>query len=191
MKFKVKSRSADSFFLKLIFCSVLLCGLNSSAQSQTAATAENLVETLSGGKLRAETKAKPYYLVADFDGDKIKDAAVVVSLADTVENVGKAVKVEYPFYTKKEVDAEDLAVFIIHGAGKGWQSAQKSSVLFLGRSSGLIFQKARLGEGGAGGNNWEIKKDKRGRAELFFATEASDGTLRWNGKKYVWTESEP
>jgi len=65
------------------------------------------------------------------------------------------------------------------------------SGLVLGRSSALIFQKSRLGESGDNSNNWEIKKDKRGRSSLFFGTEASDGTLKWNGKRYVWTESEP
>lgn len=191
MYFKIKNQTFGSMFSRPIFCFVLLFGLNFAAQAQTAATVESLVEKLSGGKLKTETKAVPYNIVGDFDGDKIGDVAVIVSLADTVENIGKIVKIQYPYYSEKEVGADDLALFIIHGKGKGWQFAQKSSVLFLGRSSALIFQKDRLGESGTNGNNWEIKKDKSGKASLFFGTEASDGTMKWNGKKYVWTESEP
>lgn len=191
MKFKSKNRTRRSTFSKLVFSFGILFALNFAAQAQTAASVEKLVETLSGGKLKTETKAVPYNIVADFDGDKINDVAVIVSLADTVANIGKTVKIQYPYYGEKEVGADDLALFIIHGKGKGWQFAQKSAVLFLGRSSALIFQKDRLGESGAGGNNWELKKDKTGKASLFFGTEASDGTMKWNGKKYVWTESEP
>lgn len=158
------------------------------AEAQTAKTVEDLVPSISGGKLQVETRATPYQLVADFDGDKIKDVAVVVSLNDTPENVAKAVRVEYPYYFKKEVDAEILALMIVHGSGKGWQFAQKSAVLFLGRNSVLLFQKSRLGEKGIG---MELEKDRRGRVGIYFITEGSDGTLRWNGKKYVWTESQP
>ncbi len=121
----------------------------------------------------------------------MKDVAVIVGLSDTVEDISKTVKIEYPYFSGKEVDAEDLALFIIHGKGKGCQSEQKSSVLFLGRSSALIFQKVRLGEQGEKGKNWEIKKARRGRVNLFFGTEGSDGTMKWNGKKYVWSESQP
>jgi hypothetical protein len=46
----------------------------------------------------------------------------------------------------------------------------------------LIFQKSRLGEQGEKGYNWEIKKAKRGKTTLFFGTEGSDGTMKWNGK---------
>lgn len=175
----------------MIRSALLLFGLIFAVNAQTAESVVDLVELISGGKIKVETRAKPYQLVGDFDGDKVKDVAVIVSLSDTVENVAKAVKVEYPYYSGREVDADALALFIIHGKGKGWQFAQKSSVLFLGSNSALIFQKPRLGEYGENGGNWEIQKAKRGKVNLFFATEGSDGTLRWNGKKYVWTESNP
>lgn len=173
-----------AILLTLLFC------LPFSANAQTAAKVEDLVKSLSGGKLEAETKAAPYQLTADFNGDKVKDAAVIVRLGDTVKNIARNVKIEYPYFIK-EVDTESFALFIIHGKGKGWQFAQKSSVLFLGRTSALIFQPRRLGEHGDGGENLEIIKDRRGRASLFFATEGADGTLKWNGKKYVWTETQP
>lgn len=191
MMFKVFRQSIKSFLTNALVIFVPVFNLNSSASAQTASTVEELVKSLSGGTLQVETKAAPYKLVADFDGDKIKDVAVIVSLADTPANVAKNVKVQYPYYSEKEVSTDDLALFIIHGKDKGWEYAQKSSVLFLGRNSALIFQRDRLGESGEKGNNWEIKKDKRGKSTLFFGTEASSGTLQWNGKKYVWTESEP
>lgn len=190
--FRINRQKVKVFKLMLTAVFMMLFGLTSSAaEPQTAKKVEDLVKSLSGSKLKVETKAVPYQLVGDFNGDKIKDVAVIVSLSDTVKNIAKTVKIEYPYYSGKEVDAEDLALFVIHGAGKGWQFAQKSSVLFLGRSSALIFQKSRLGEHGENGNNWEIEKDKRGRERLFFATEGSDGTLKWNGKKYIWTETNP
>lgn len=191
MLIKINKRKAKAAALTLTaLVTVSLC-INFSAQAQTAKNVEDLVKSVSGGKLTVETKAKPYELIGDFNGDKIKDVAVIVDLSDTVENVAKSVNIEYPYYTGKEVDADALALFIIHGKGKGWQFAQKSSILFLGSNSALIFQKPRLGEYGENGGNWEIQKDKRGKVHLFFATEGSDGTLRWNGKKYVWTETEP
>ncbi len=169
---------------------LLLC-LNTSIEAQTGRSVEDLVKSISGGELKVETRAVPYKLVGDFDGDQVDDVAVIVCLSDTVENIAKNIKIEYPYFTGKEVDTKDLALFIIHGKGKGWQFAQKSSVLFLGRSSALIFQKSRLGEHGEKGNNWEINKGRLGKVNLFFGTEGSDGTLKWNGKKYVWTESQP
>ena len=169
---------------------VVLC-LNSSVKAQTAKSVEDLVKSISDGKLKVETKAAPYKIVGDFDGDKVQDVAVIVSLTDTTANVAKAVAVEYPYYSGKEVNAEDLALFIIHGKGKGWQFAQKSSILFLGTSSALIFEKPRLGEHGENGYNWEIQKDKSGKAKLYFATEGSEGYLKWNGKKYIWWETNP
>lgn len=189
---KNKQRLFANLSLLITFFA-LLFGLSFSAEAQTAKSVENLVKSLSGGKLQVETRAFPYKLIGDFNGDKVKDVAVIVSLSDTVENIGKIVKIENPYARAwgKEINTELLALFIIHGKGKGWQFAQKSSVLFLGRNSALIFQKSRLGEHGERGNNWEIEKDKRGKVNLFFSTEGSDGTMKWNGKKYVWTESQP
>lgn len=184
-------RKIKAFASMLIGISTLLMGLNFSVKAQTAKSIEELVKSISGGKLAVETKAVPYKLIGDFDGDKVKDVAVIVGLSDTVENIAKVVKIQYPYYSEKEVDTEDLALLIIHGKGKGWQVAQKSSILFLGRSSALIFQKPRLGEHGENGENWEIKQDKRGKVKLFFATEGSDGTMKWNGKRYKWTETNP
>ncbi|MGI8789054.1 MAG: hypothetical protein ACR2HG_15035 [Pyrinomonadaceae bacterium] len=188
--FKVNKQKVNGFFSAVItFFALLLC-LNFSAKAQAAKSVEDLVKSLSGGKLQVETRAVPYYLAADFDGDKVEDVAVIVNLSDTVKNIAETVKIEYPYPFGKQIDDGDLALFIIHGKGKGWQFAQKSSVLLLGRSSAMIFQKRRLGEQGEGGNNLEIKKDKRGKASLLFGTEASEGILKWNGKKYVWTEDE-
>jgi hypothetical protein len=183
-----KNNAIKLFSLRTAVFFVLSVCLNLSIPAQTASKVEDLVKSLSGEKLKVESKATPYKLVGDFNGDKIEDVAVIVSLSDTVEKTAKTVKVAYPYYFGKEVDAEDLALFIIHGKGKGWQFAQKSSVLFLGRNSALIFQKARLGEKGDG---MELDKDKRGKVSIYFVTEGSSGTLKWNGKKYVWTESHP
>lgn len=191
MIFRTNKSEMKLFILILTAISTLLLCLDASAQAQTAKKVEDLVKSISGGKLKVETEAVPYELIGDFNGDKVNDVAVIVSLYDTVKNVAKNVKIEYPYFLGKEVDAEDLALFIIHGKGKGWKFAQKSSVLFLGRSSVLIFQKSRLGEQGEKGYNWEIKKARRGRSDLFFGTEGSDGTMKWNGKKYVWSESQP
>ena len=88
----------------------------------------------------------------------------------------------------KEVNTELLALFIVHGKGKGWQFAQKSAVLLLGRNSVLIFQKERLNETGDG---MRIEKNKGGKISIIFPTEASDGILKWDGKKYSWTETQP
>ena len=191
MIFRINERAVKVFASTLITIFILLLCLSVSAQAQTAKKVENLVKSLSSGKLRVETRAVPYELIGDFNGDKVKDVAIIVSLSDTVENIAKDVNIEYPYFSGKEVDTQDLALFIIHGKGKGWKFAQKSSILFLGRSSVLIFQKSRLGEHGEKGNNWEIAKDKRGKVNLFFGTEGSDGIMKWNGKKYVWSESQP
>ena len=85
-------------------------------------------------------------------------------------------------------DLEILASFITHGNGKGWQFAQKSAVLLLGRNSALIFQKERLNETGDG---MKIQKNKAGQISIIFPTEASDGILKWDGKKYTWRETQP
>jgi hypothetical protein len=188
----LKTNKVSWFSLRLatvIF--VFLFGSALSIKAQTTADFEKLVKSLSDGKLKVETQAAPYYLVGDFNGDKIEDAAVIVSLIDKVENVGKVVKIEYPYAQAwgKKVKADDLALFIIHGKGKGWQSEQKSSVLMLGENSVLIFQKSRLGSDLV--KAMEIEKDKRGKVSIVLITEASEGILKWNGKKYTWRETEP
>lgn len=181
-------RLKSAKFLTTAFCLTLIPVLNFSVAAQTAQSVKSLVESISGGKLQTETRATPYKLTADFDGDKIEDVAVIVSLAATPASLAKTVKVEYPYYFGKQVNKDLLALFIIHGSGKGWQFAQKSSVLLLGRNSALIFQKSRLDETGDG---MEIEKDERGKNGIYMVTEGSDGTIKWNGKKYVWTETQP
>ncbi len=170
------------FFSALLFC-LPLC-----ASAQTATSVECLVKVMSKNTLEVETKATPYKLTGDFDGDKIEDVAVVVKLSDTVKNIENAVTVEYPYAFGKDVDTDILALFIIHGKNKGWQVAQKSSVLLLGRNSALVFEKSRLNETGEA---MRIQKKKGGKDSLYLITEGADGTIRWNGKKYVWTESQP
>ncbi len=188
---ETNKRKMQLLALTATACLTLLFGLGISAKAQTASSVEDLVKTLSDKKLQIETKAAPYQLVGDFNGDKIEDVAVIVSLSDTIENIGKTVKIEYPYARAwgKKVKAEDLALFIIHGKGKGWQLAQKSTVLLAGQNSVLIFQKSRLGSDLV--RAMEVEKDKRGRTSIVFITEGSDGTLKWNGKKYTWTESHP
>lgn len=190
------SSNAKKFFGHLtvsaiIFIAAAVFGSSINASAQTTGDVEKLVDSLSGGKLQVETQAAPPFVVGDFNGDKIEDAAVIVSLKDSAANVGKSVKIEYPYATAwgKKVKTEDLALFIIHGKGKGWQTEQKSSFLMLGENSVLIFQKSRLGSDLT--QAMEVKKDKRGKSSVVFITEASDGTLKWNGKKYTWTESQP
>lgn len=97
-------------------------GLNFSVKAQTDSCVEELVKSLSDGKLKLETKATPYKLTGDFDGDKIEDLAVVVSLSDTVGNIEKKVKIENPYARAwgNEINTDLLALFIIHGKGKGW-----------------------------------------------------------------------
>ena len=170
---------------------VFLFGYTFGVKAQTTADIDKVVKSLSDGKLKVETQAAPYNLVGDFDGDKVEDAAVIVSFTDSVENIGKVVTIKYPYARAwgKKVKADDLALFIIHGKGKGWQSEQKSSVLMLGENSVLIFQKRRLGSDLERG--MEIEKDKRGKLSIVFVTEGSEGILKWNGKKYTWRETQP
>lgn len=188
MPAKIFGRLKGANLLLTVFYLMLPLCLNSFVNAQTSQNVEDLVNTISGGKLKVETKATPCKLTADFDGDKIEDVAVIVSLADTPVNIAKIVKIQYPYYFGKKVNTELLALFIIHGKGKGWQFVQKSSVLLLGQNSALIFQKQRLNETGSG---MEIEKDKRGKNGIYMITEGADGTIKWNGKKYVWTETQP
>jgi len=179
-----KANKKHGLYLLSIFS--VLAVFSNSAAAQTASTIEDLVKQISGDKLKVETKATPYKIVGDFDGDKVDDIAVIVSLADTPANIAKKVKVQFPYYKEKEVSSDDLALLIINGQGKGWESAQKSSTLFLGRNSALIFQKDRLGEAGDG---MELKTDKNGKVNIEFVTESARGTMKWNKKRYVWIES--
>ncbi len=180
--------SAKSLLVNIIFLIALLLCLPSSLKAQTAMSVEDLVKSLSRGTLQIETRATPHKLIGDFNGDKIKDVAVIVNLSDTVENIEKTVKVQYPYYFGKDVDTDILALFIIHGKGKGWEFAQKSAVLLLGRNSALIFQKDRLNETG---DAMQAKQDRRKKTSLYLITEGADGTIKWNGKKYIWSESQP
>jgi hypothetical protein len=187
-KIRIQIYLANAGVLSLFF--TVLVGLSFSAPAQTATAVKELVKSLSNNKLRVETTATPYKLVGDFNGDKVEDVAVIVSLADTVENIRRAIKIENPYAGAwgDEINTELLALFIIHGKGKGWQFAQESSVLLLGQNSALIFQKGRLGESGDG---MKIEKDRRGRVRIVFPTEASEGILKWNGKTYAWNETQP
>ncbi|MFN3329742.1 MAG: hypothetical protein ACK419_02325 [Pyrinomonadaceae bacterium] len=173
----------------LKFSVLLLLVLSFSAYAQTKKSVEDLVKSLSRGTLQVETKATPYKLVGDFNNDKVEDVAVIVSLLSPIEEIAKFVKIENPYarFWGKEINPDLLALFIIHGKGKGWQFEQKSSVLLVGRNSVLIFQKKRLGEAGDG---MKIEK-KKGKTRIIFPTEASEGILEWNGKKYTWKETRP
>ena len=187
MMFKKGKKIIGKSLLKRIFFFAFLFGLSLSVKAQTAKTVEEIVESVSGGKLRVETKATPYKLAADLNGDKVEDVAVVVELLELPKNISPTVKKVYPYYTQ-EVSKNDLALLIIHGKGKGWQYAQKETILLVGSNSALIFEKSRLDEKG---DAIEIKKDKNGRVKLLFSTEGSEGYLKWNGKKYVWWETNP
>lgn len=182
--FRFSVRSATVIFV-FLFGSIFVI------KAQTTADIGKVVKSLSNGKLKVETQAAPYSLVGDFDGDKVEDAAVIVSFTDSIESIGKVVKINYPYAQAwgKKVKADDLALFIIHGKGKGWRFKQKSSVLMLGANSVLIFQKRRLGSDLNRG--MEIEKDKRGKLSIVFITEGSEGILKWNGKKYTWRETQP
>lgn len=189
----IVKKNKQNALARLLIVSIfvmLSCGLSFSARAQTASNVEDLVELISDGKLRVEMRATPYTLTGDFNGDKIEDVAVIVDINDTVENIGRAIKIENPYARAwgNEINTKLLALFIIHGKGKGWQFAQKSSVLLLGRNSALIFQKERLNETGKG---MQIEKGKRGKVSIIFPTEASEGILNWNGKKYSWRETQP
>lgn len=186
--FDYRVKSTKMVTMQIIFPFVLLLCLSSSLEAQTAMSVEDLVKSLSKGTLQVETRATPDKLIGDFNGDKVKDIAVIVSLSGTVESIEKTVKVQYPYVFGKDVDTSILALFIIHGRGKGWEFAQKSSVLLLGRNSALIFQKNRLDETG---DAMQVKQDRRKRTRLYLITEGADGTIKWNGKKYIWTESQP
>lgn len=190
MILKTNKQTASIRLPALIAALVLSCVFNFSARAQTAKSVEDLVKSISGGKLRVETRASPYKLVGDFNADKIEDVAVIVDLADSVEHIKKTVKIENPYAPAwgSRINTKILALFIVHGGGKGWQYAQKSSVLFVGRNSVLIFEKERLDDPGEG---MRIEKDKRGKVSIIFPTEASQGILKWNGKRYAWTETEP
>ena len=93
---KNRSLLFSDLSLLIVFLTIL-SGLNFSAEAQTASSVEDLVRSLSDRKLRVETRATPYKLVGDFNGDKVKDVAVIVSFSDTVENIGKRVRIENPY----------------------------------------------------------------------------------------------
>lgn len=183
---KIYKELAKAFLLSLIIFALTFC-LSICAEAQTERSVKEIVKTLSGGKLKVETRAKPYKLEADFNGDKIKDAAIVVELLDLPKNIGAKIKKAYPYYSKK-ASKNDLAMLIIHGAGKGWRTAQKESILLVGENSAMIFEKERFNEEG---DSVEIERQKNGRVRLFFSTEGSEGYLKWNGKRYVWWETNP
>lgn len=176
--------------LFVVFALIVSNGPDVTVKAQTAASVEDLVKSICADKLTVEKRATPYKITGDFDGDKIEDVAVIVELNDTVKNIGKTVKIENPYARAwgNEIDEKLLALLMIHGKGKGWQFAQKSSVLLVGQNSVLIFQKSRLDETGAG---MMLEKDKSGKISIVFPTEASEGILKWNGRKYTWRETEP
>lgn len=110
--FRINKKVISAYLSTLIaFFTLLLC-LQISVKAQMASSVEDLIKSISDGKLQVETKAVPYKLVADFNGDKAKDVAVIVSLSDTVENIAKNVKIEYPYLFGKEVSTDDLALFM-------------------------------------------------------------------------------
>lgn len=183
----INKRKVNSLVLTLTTYFMLLLCLSLSINAQTVQSVEDLVKLLSDGKLKVETRAVPYQLAGDFNGDKVKDIAVIVELLDLPKNISPAIKKVYPYYIKT-VAQNDLIMLIIHGKGKGWQFAQKESILLLGRNGAMIFDKERLNEEG---EKIEIEKTKDNKTRIFFSTEAASGALKWNGKKYIWSETQP
>lgn len=184
---KICKNAAKVFLLSFITLLTLMFCLQFSVNAQAASNVEDLVKSLSGGKLKVETRARPYKLSADFNGDKVEDTAVIVELLDSPKSISPTVKKAYPYYLNS-VAKNDLVMLIIHGTGKGWEFAQKESILLLGHNSALVFEKERFNEQG---DSVEIEKDKRGKVRLFFSTEGAEGYLKWNGKRYVWWETQP
>ena len=59
MIFRINKRAAKAFALLLTTISTLLLCLGVSGQAQTPKKVEDLVKSISGGKLKVETRAVP------------------------------------------------------------------------------------------------------------------------------------
>jgi hypothetical protein len=186
-----------NFTLKLgILLSMLLLNAPISfAQNNT----KDLVKTLSSNTLVSGGLAE---IIADFNGDGIKDIAVIVELSQTNASGLKSIKshfsIDYlcgtPAPCTDDIDSENSALLIIHGKNKGWELRNvssfkmKSGILLRGRSNVYAFQKSRFSEKVSG---MKIVKGKNGKVWLEFSTEASEGILKWKAGKYTWYETEP
>ena len=208
----------ERFFSLALFC-LIFAGAASgpgfaarafgqSNTSQSAAVSE-AVRTSFGSAVEPVTGFKPYYVTGDFNGDAAQDLAIVVRIKEKRAALPKHVRLVNPFDTEAKVGfpsnpggENKLALAIIHS----WKMPQPAAkFLLIGESPILIMQYDRATSGHAEDAKGLIelmsKRGKRRRGVKFPPTAKGDvilmGTevggdskLYWNGRKYVWEDSE-
>jgi len=198
------ARSSAAF---LLLCTlVIAAGGNTQAPTSANAIAP-AVQKHFGTTVEAVTSFQPFYVIGDFNGDKVPDLAAVVSLKARRQALSTDVKLLNPFgrggaikFPNNPETDNKLAVAIIHG----WNNpAPAGKLLLLGESPILILQNARAisSEPNERVNliGLRRRRAKRGRGEtlprgskgdvILLATEVGgDGLLYWNGRTYLWEE---
>lgn len=181
----------EYFFLTaMTFCFI------SSVSGQT--DVNKVVETLSDNYLKAVGKPE----TGDFNKDGFQDIATIV-VPDLKPEYGgfqpikdRGIKVEYLCLPSQnccdEIDFDSPALLIIHGKSKSKINFQKtvfnlkSAVLLRGRANVFAFQKKNVPDN----LSFDVKNTATG-SWIEFATEASEGIVKWQAGKYTWRETEP
>jgi hypothetical protein len=167
-----------------------------SQATDPSSKVQSAVKRLFGPSVEAAADRNPYYLTADFNGDRQEDVMVLVRLKGTTGTLPKEVVVLNPWgYDSKNPGASSpLGLAIVHGSREGWDTQTPlerfllsdksyfSTPIWESTSQGapLSIRKRRFGSG----RRVAPPKMAKGDAVALGTEAGIDILLYWDGKTY-------
>ena len=177
----------------------------STTAAQRSAEANEVQAAVSrafGSSVELVTGFRPYYAVADFNGDRYADLVAVVRVMNEGQ-LPRDVRVENPYrLTYPSSPAPALALAVLHGAAGGWSAATPRARFLLRGGSNVVVTNELYAcpdkASDAGGIEVWRRTERRRRPSylpraargdaIVLGTEAAEGILYWNGRRYAWVE---
>ena len=140
-----------------------------------------------GDSVIVDIQHKPYYLLGDFNGDGLKDIAVVVKTGGSTKGLAGGVKVLNPWLESLQEknganSISDLALVIIHS----WNVKPTARFLLLDS----VFEGGELKIYSAAlKRKYGLKPPTvRGRNLIYTSSEDAGGIIYWDGRTYLWSQ---
>lgn len=200
----------------LLFCLIVTPGsqirnraAGSSQTNGSQSTAViHAVQNHFGTAVEPVTAFQPFYVVGDFNGDAVEDAAIVVRIKERRTALSRNVRLLNPFESRGAIKfptnpsaQNKLGLAILHS----WKSAESpGKFLLIGESPILLLQYSRATSSEQGDRQNLIDLwTRRGKARpgetlprgargdvILLATEVgADSLLYWNGRTYLWEDA--
>jgi hypothetical protein len=195
--------------LVLSLAGILLLAVNIEGQTNDKRVVPKVVlENTFGNALAPASRFSHYYLVGDFNGDRVNDLLAVVIVKGRYSDLPKDTKVSNPFWygpgpQPPTNPTNRLALAVVTGGPSGLTGAGVGKFLLIGDSPVLILEERQLTATETGDTKEWMILIKRGQRSWFrsapkiakgdvveLGTEACESILYWNGRKFAWRESE-